>query len=104
MKRNGIAEKRCVGVRVALNPFGRKGNLGVGIGRLAFGNGPEQHDGIASPLEVRGDSKCYIVKNAHDAEYRGWIDAFAPSLVVERNIAAGNGRGENRAGFGDAVD
>ena len=45
-----------------------------------------------------------VVENADDAEHRRGIDAFAARLVVEGDVAAGDGRSERGAGFGDAVD
>ena len=41
---------------------------------------------------------------ADDAEDRRGVDAFAEGLVVEADVAAGDGRFEERAGFGDAFD
>ena len=61
---------------------------------------------MASPraLKVRRNGLGYVVQNADDAKNRRGIDAFAAGLVVERNVAAGDGRDERGAGFGDAVD
>ena len=53
---------------------------------------------------MRGNGLGDVVENADDAEHRRGIDAFAAGLVVERNVAAGDGRAEGGAGFGDAVD
>src|SRR5258708_31008821 len=45
-----------------------------------------------------------VAENAEDADDRRWIDGFAESFVVEADVAAGNGRAEGSAGFGEAVD
>ncbi len=55
-------------------------------------------------LKVRRDSLGDIVENAHDAEHRRWIDAFAAGLVIQRDVAAGDGRAQSDAGLADAVD
>src|SRR6267143_995976 len=45
-----------------------------------------------------------VVENAEDADDRRRIDGFAKSFVVEADVAAGDGRAEGGAGFGEAVD
>ena len=53
---------------------------------------------------MRGHGFGHVVENAHDAQHRRGIDAFAAGLVIERNVAAGDGRAQRGAGLGDAVD
>src|ERR1700674_673049 len=45
-----------------------------------------------------------VVENAEDADDGGGVDGFAKGFVVESDVAAGNGRVEGGAGFGEAVD
>ena len=45
-----------------------------------------------------------VLENADDAQHRRGIDAFAQSLVVEADVAAGDRNIEFFAGLGDAVD
>src|ERR1700687_3704769 len=49
--------------------------------------------------DVRG-----VVENAKDADDRRRVDGFADGFVVEADVAAGDGRAEGGAGFGEAVD
>ncbi len=44
------------------------------------------------------------MENAEDTDDRRWIDGFAEGFVVEADVAAGDGRAEGGAGFGEAVD
>jgi hypothetical protein len=79
-------------------------NLEVRVRVFAGGDGPEEKDGIAFTLEVRTDGFGYVVEDADDAEDGSGIDAFAAGFIIERDVAAGDGRAEGGAGFGDAVD
>src|SRR6266705_723147 len=45
-----------------------------------------------------------VVEDAEDADDRRGVNGFAESLVVETNVAAGDGCAEGGAGFGDAID
>ena len=83
---------------------GLSGTLSFGFGSSPRGIG--QSSTMASPLalEVRGHGLGHVIENADDAEHRRGIDAFAARLVIERDVAAGDGRAERGAGLGDAVD
>src|SRR6266852_6915442 len=64
----------------------------------------EQNDDVAfltkgDFLDVRG-----VFDHAEDADDRRGVDRFAESFVVEADVAAGDGRVEGGAGFGEAVD
>ena len=67
-------------------------------------DGGEEEDEVAGALEAIWNGFGYILEDADDADDRGGIDAFAAGLVVERDVAAGDGGAERGAGFGDAVD
>ena len=45
-----------------------------------------------------------VFSSADDADHRGGVDAFAEGLVVEADVAAGDRRIEEAAGFGHAFD
>ena len=98
----GLALER--GQRILTDGRRIERNFEVRIGLLAARNRPEQHDGVVLALKVRGHGLGHVVENADDAEHRRGIDAFAAGLVVEGDVAAGDGRAERGAGFGDAVD
>src|SRR5271157_1303680 len=90
--------------RVIPHRLGLEGNFEVRIGLFAPGNRPKQQNRISSLLELRRNGPGHIVQNAHDAQHRRGIDGFAAGFVIERHVAAGDGRAEGSAGFGDAVD
>src|SRR6266851_2122359 len=45
-----------------------------------------------------------VVEDAEDADDRRGVNGFAESLVVETNVAAGDGCAEGGAGFSDAIN
>src|SRR6202043_2912123 len=75
------------------------------LGMTRRGNAAiEQNDDIALVAERDFQDLRGIVENAKDADDRRGIDRFAESFVVEADVAAGDGRAEGGAGFGEAVD
>ena len=64
----------------------------------------DKQNDIARLLEARRHCLRHIVQNAHNAQHRRGINAFALGLVVERDVAAGNRRTQRRAGLADAVN
>src|SRR6266478_3969868 len=64
----------------------------------------EQEDGVAFVAEGDLEDAGGVVENAEDADDWRWVDRLAESLVVEADVAAGDGRAEGSAGFGEAVD
>src|SRR6267378_2550063 len=68
------------------------------------GRSVEEEDDVALVAEGDFQDLRGVVENAEDADDRRWIDGFAESFVVEADVAAGDGRAEGGAGFGEAVD
>ena len=64
----------------------------------------EQHDHVAFGAESHGQRARGVFEHAEHAEDRRGIDGFAERVVVEADVAAGDGNGQRAAGFGDAVD
>src|SRR5208283_640625 len=74
------------------------------IGSFAARDGPEKYYGMAGTLKVCGHRDRDVVEDAHDAEHWSGLDADAARLVIQRDVAAGDGRAEHSACFRDAVD
>src|SRR5437879_2475370 len=64
----------------------------------------EEKDDVAFVPEGNFEDARSVVENAEDADDWRWVDRLAESFVIEADIAAGDGRVEGGAGFGEAVD
>src|SRR6266704_596852 len=64
----------------------------------------QRENGIALFAEGDFEDARGVVENAEDADDRRGVNGFAESLVVETNVAAGDGCAECVAGFSDAID
>src|SRR2546422_426129 len=78
---------------LALLGMTRKGSVAI-----------EQEDEVAYFAEGDFEDAGGIVENAEDADDWRRVDGFAESFVVEADVAAGDGRAEGGAGFGEAID
>ena len=65
---------------------------------------PSKEDRVALAPEIRRHRLCHIVQHPNHAHHRRGINSLAARFVVERDVAAGDGRSECRASFGDAVN
>ena len=99
-----VAHHTGDGAGIGVDGLGMERNIEGGVGLFGARDWPEQEDGVAVVLEVRGNGLGDVVEDADDAEHRSGIDAFAAGLVVERDVAAGDGRIQRGASLGDAVD
>ena len=65
----------------------------------------QQQQGLAGVLADAGDGAAPdVIDDAEHADHRGGQDVHPGGLVVEADIAAGDGDPELRAAVGDAVD
>src|SRR5712692_7107881 len=64
----------------------------------------EDEDEVAFVVEGDFQDLRGVVENSKDANDRRRVDRFAKRFVVEADVAAGDGRTEGGAGFGEAVD
>ena len=85
------------------------GGISSGAWRVARGErgkrrAIEQDDKVAGVAEGDFQDAGDIVKDAEHADHGRRVDGFAEGFVVEADVAAGDGRAEGGAGFGEAVD
>src|SRR6267378_4679094 len=64
----------------------------------------EQNDDVAFLTEGDLQNLRGVIEDAEDADDRRRVDRLAEGFVVEADVAAGDGRVEGGAGFGEAVD
>ena len=60
-------------------------------------DGPQHEYGVAAANEVCGHGLGDIVQNSDNPQHRRGINALAAGLVVERYVAASDGRAKNLA-------
>src|SRR5438552_5731746 len=72
--------------------------------RVYWARAIEEEDDVAFVTESNLEDAGGVFENAKNADNGRRVDRFAESLVVKANVATGDGRAEDGAGFGEAVD
>src|SRR5437899_8421721 len=72
--------------------------------RVYWASAIEDEDDIALITESNLEDAGGVVENAKNAYNGRRVDRLAESLVVKADVAAGDGRAKDGAGFGKAVD